>query len=79
MQIDFHHATTYVIARDAGLDHHDADIIAYAAQYVDDATCSGAAYFDNCAPATASVPRTRWWISVKPASPASSKKVWVAC
>ena len=47
MQIDFHHATTYVIARDAGFNHHDADIIAYASQYVDDATCSGAVYFDN--------------------------------
>lgn len=47
MQIDFHHATTYVVARDAGLSHHDADIIAYAAQYVDDATCTGAVYFNN--------------------------------
>lgn len=47
MQIDFHHATTYVVARDAGFSHNDADIIAYAAQYVDDATSSGAIYFDN--------------------------------
>jgi hypothetical protein len=47
VQIDFHHATTYVIARDAGFSHDDADIIAYAAQYVDDATSSGTIYFDN--------------------------------
>lgn len=47
MQIDFHHATTYVIARDAGFNHEDADIIAYAAQYVDDATSTGTVYFDN--------------------------------
>lgn len=47
MQIDFHHATTYVVARDAGFSHEDADIIAYAAQYVDDATSSGTIYFDN--------------------------------
>ncbi len=47
MQIDFHHATTYVVARDAGFSHQDADIIAYAAQYVDDATSSGTVYFDN--------------------------------
>lgn len=47
MQIDFHHATTYVVARDAGFDHADADIIAYACQYVDDATSSGTIYFDN--------------------------------
>lgn len=47
MQIDFHHATTYVVARDAGFSHEDADIIAYAAQYVDDATSTGTVYFDN--------------------------------
>jgi hypothetical protein len=47
MQIDFHHATTYVVARDAGFNHDEADIIAYAAQYVDDATSTGTVYFDN--------------------------------
>jgi len=47
MQIDFHHATTYVAARLAGFPHGDADIIAYAAQYVDDATCDGTLRFDN--------------------------------
>jgi len=47
MQIDFHHAVTYVAARLAGFPHEDADIIAYAAQYVDDATCEGIIYFDN--------------------------------
>jgi hypothetical protein len=29
MQIDFHHGTTYVIARYAGFDHPQAEIIAY--------------------------------------------------
>jgi len=47
MQIDFHHATTYVVARAAGFDHGQADIIAYAAQYVDDATSTGTVHFDN--------------------------------
>ncbi len=47
MQIDFHHAVTYVAARLAGFPHEDADIIAYASQYVDDATCDGAIRFDN--------------------------------
>lgn len=47
MQIDFHHATTYVTARIAGFTHAEADIIAYAAQYVDDATCDGTICFDN--------------------------------
>jgi hypothetical protein len=47
MQIDFHHAVTYVAARLAGFPHAEADIIAYAAQYVDDATSSGTIKFDN--------------------------------
>lgn len=47
MQIDFHHATTYVVARDAGFSHAEADIIAYSAQYVDDAVCDGAIKFNN--------------------------------
>lgn len=47
MQIDFHHAVTYVAARIAGFPHQDADIVAHGAQYVDDATCSGAIQFDN--------------------------------
>lgn len=47
MQIDFHHAVTYVCARLAGLDDHAATTVAYAAQYVDDATNSGVIRFDN--------------------------------
>lgn len=47
MQIDFHHAVTYVAARVAGFAHPQADVIAYAAQYVDDATSSGAICFTN--------------------------------
>jgi len=47
MQIDFHHATTYVTARLAGFTHEQADIVAYAAQYVDDATNSGTVVFEN--------------------------------
>ena len=47
MQIDFHHAVTYVIARLAGFNHQKADIISYCAQYVDDATNAGLIRFDN--------------------------------
>lgn len=47
MQIDFHHAVTYVAARGAGFEHEEADTIAYAAQYVDDATCDGTVCFSN--------------------------------
>ncbi len=47
MQIDFHHAATYVIARLAGFDHGDAVVVGHCAQYVDDATKDGTIYFDN--------------------------------
>lgn len=47
MQIDFHHAVTYVLARLADFSPAEAEIIAYSAQYVDDATESGVIEFDN--------------------------------
>jgi len=47
MQIDFHHAGTYAIARFAGFDHGTAQIIGHCAQYVDDATNGGEIHFDN--------------------------------
>jgi hypothetical protein len=47
MQIDFHHAVTYVVARLAGFGHRDAEIVAYCAQYVDDAINGGLVQFEN--------------------------------
>jgi hypothetical protein len=47
MQIDFHHGVTYVVARLAGFNHEDASIIAYCAQYVDDAINGGIIKFNN--------------------------------
>ncbi len=47
MQIDFHHATTFVAARIAGFDTKQANTIAYASQYVDDATSDGPVRFTN--------------------------------
>jgi len=47
MQIDFHHGTTYVLARLAGFKKEEAEIIAYCSQYVDDATNSGLVKFSN--------------------------------
>lgn len=47
MQIDFHHAVTYILARIAGFDVKQAEIIAYAAQYVDDATNAGTIRFNR--------------------------------
>lgn len=45
MQIDFHHAVTYVCGRLGGLTHEDASVVAHAAQYVDDATNDGPLQF----------------------------------
>lgn len=47
MQIDFHHAVTYVCARMAGFPAQEAQLIAHSAQYVDDATAEGEVWFDN--------------------------------
>ena len=47
MQIDFHHAMTYAIARLAGFQHSKAVVIAYASQYVDDSVNQGIVNFDN--------------------------------
>lgn len=47
MQIDFHHAATYVLARFAGFNAEAARTVAHAAQYVDDAVESGTVEFDN--------------------------------
>ena len=47
MQIDGHHTLTYIAARFSGFKHNQASIIAYSAQYVDDATNSGLIQFDN--------------------------------
>jgi len=47
MQKDFHHAVTYVLSRLTGFEHKEANIIAYSAQYVDDATNSGTIQFKN--------------------------------
>jgi len=47
MQIDGHHGATYVAARSAGFTHVEAEKIAYAAQYVDDATNEGLVQFER--------------------------------
>ena len=47
MQIDLHHAMTWVVARAAGFEENQAATIAHAAQYVDDATHGGSIQFDN--------------------------------
>lgn len=47
MNIDFHHAVTYLVARVAGFEDREARTISHSAQYVDDATDEGLVMFDN--------------------------------
>lgn len=47
MQIDFHHAVTYIACRLGGLDRTQAATVAHAAQYVDDATNDGPIDFSD--------------------------------
>ena len=47
MQIDMHHSLIYVLARLAGFDDAQSQVIAYSSQYVDDATGEGTIRFDN--------------------------------
>lgn len=47
MQIDFHHAVTYVCCRLGGMTDLDAAIVAHSAQYVDDATNDGPLQFNT--------------------------------
>ncbi|MGD8241948.1 MAG: hypothetical protein PVF59_03925 [Desulfobacterales bacterium] len=47
MQIDGHHTLTYIAARLAGFSRPKASVIAYSAQYVDDATNAGLIHFKN--------------------------------
>src|ERR1700728_5005252 len=47
MEIDFHFGVTYVVARIAGFERRDAEIIATSAQYVDDTVNNGTINFDS--------------------------------
>jgi len=47
MQLDFHYATTYVLARWADFSHEDAETIAHACQFTDDANSRGFVKFSN--------------------------------
>jgi len=76
MQIDFHHATTWVVARAAGFSVEDANIIAYASQYVDDATNYGYIDFTNGA-AYERVPSAHGMLDYKNLEDLKNMKVWV--
>ena len=49
MQKDFHFTTTYVLARLAGFEKEEAEIISSSSQFIDDATNSGRLLFQNFA------------------------------
>ena len=76
MQIDFHHATTWVVARAAGFSAEDAKIIAYSSQYVDDATNYGYIHFTNGA-AYERVPSAHGMLDYKNLEKLNNMKVWV--
>jgi hypothetical protein len=76
MQIDFHHATTYVAARLAGFAHGQADIVAHAAQYVDDATSSGLINFDQ-GPLYSRISSAHKTIDVRNKADVMNHLVWV--
>jgi hypothetical protein len=47
MQKDFHFTTTYVLARLAGFNQDESEIISSSSQFIDDATDAGKVLFDN--------------------------------
>ena len=47
MQKDFHYDVTYIVARWAGYSEHEAYVIAYSSQFVDDAADEGPIRFDT--------------------------------
>lgn len=76
MQIDGHHTLTYVVSRLAGLNHEDADIVAYSAQHVDDATNEGSIKFDNGAMYSRTSSAHRM-VDYRNSSELANHRVWV--
>ncbi|MBA3008123.1 MAG: hypothetical protein KJ900_04025 [Proteobacteria bacterium] len=77
MQIDFHHATTYVAARLAGFPQDKAEIVAYAAQYVDDATCSGIIRFNNIEALYSRISSAHEMLDLRNADELANHLVWI--
>jgi len=76
MQIDFHHTTTYVAARLAGFEQPQAEIIAYCAQYVDNATSSGTIFFDNQAVYNR-ISSAHKMLDIRNTKPLANHQVWL--
>ncbi|MDD5571220.1 MAG: hypothetical protein PHD97_08705 [Bacteroidales bacterium] len=76
MQIDFHHAAVYVLARLAGFTAGESDIISYASQYVDDAKNEGVIKFKNGAKYS-KVSSSHKAINLHNANAVQNQRVWV--
>ena len=76
MQIDGHHTLTYIVARLAEYPHPQASIIAYSAQYVDDATNSGVIHFNNLA-MYSRISSAHKMLDYRNSDELSNHKVWI--
>jgi len=76
MQIDFHHAATYVVARLAGFNASEASIISYSSQYVDDAVDDSVIKFSNGAKFSR-ISTAHKMIDLNNVRDAENQRVWV--
>ncbi len=76
MNIDFHFAVTFISARCAGFEAQEAEVIAHAAQYVDDATNDGLVRFDNGALYSRATTAHRM-LDYKNFAELSGQRVWI--
>ena len=76
MNIDFHYGVIFAVARIAGLPRTDAQVVAHACQYVDDATTDGVLLFADGERYTR-VATAHRMLDFKTLSRADSSQVWV--
>lgn len=76
MQIDGHHAMTYIAARLAGWPRTKASVIACSAQYVDDATNSGVIHFNSGAMCSR-ISSAHKMLDYRNSSELANHRVWV--
>ena len=79
MQVDMHYYGTYAMALAAGIPDKDAEIIAYAAQYVDDASDSNNENKNDGGLLVGFTTAHHLGRSVLRKSPVVQRKVWVPC
>lgn len=80
MQRDFHFYTIYILARCAGFDLEEAGVVAYASQFVDDATRGEPLYFKNGGffkPVITAHNYHRWVGGLKSLTKEAGYRVWI--